>query len=104
MDESCRSGTRGLWVRGRLNLKVQRGRELLALLESGGLDGLSIGFKTVRARNDRAVRHAAIVGGRFMGNLARHLPDVGRCASEHGEKRGTGPRRRLLQPSARESP
>jgi uncharacterized protein len=46
--------TRGLWVRGRLNLKVQRGRELLALLESGGLDGLSIGFKTIRARNDRA--------------------------------------------------
>ncbi len=45
---------RGLFVRGRLNLKVQRGRELLALLESGGLDGLSIGFKTVRARNDRA--------------------------------------------------
>jgi uncharacterized protein len=44
---------RGLWVRGRLNLKVQRGRELLALLETGGLDGLSIGFKTVRARNDR---------------------------------------------------
>lgn len=43
----------GLRVRGRLNTKVQRGRELLALLESGGLDGLSIGFKTVRARNDR---------------------------------------------------
>jgi uncharacterized protein len=45
---------RGLFVRGRLNLKVQRGSELLALLESGGLDGLSIGFKTIRARNDRA--------------------------------------------------
>jgi uncharacterized protein len=45
---------RGLWVRGRLNLKVQRGAELLALLESRGLDGLSIGFKTIRARNDRA--------------------------------------------------
>ncbi len=45
---------RGLFVRGRLNLKVQRGRELLSLLESGGLDGLSIGFKTIRARNDRA--------------------------------------------------
>jgi uncharacterized protein len=44
---------RGLWVRGRLNLNVQRGRELLALLESGGLDGLSIGFKTIRVRNDR---------------------------------------------------
>jgi uncharacterized protein len=45
---------RGLWVRGRLNLKVQRGRELLALLEGGALDGLSIGFKTLRARKDRA--------------------------------------------------
>jgi uncharacterized protein len=45
--------TRGLWVRGRLNLKVQRGRELLALLEGGALDGLSIGFKTIRARKDR---------------------------------------------------
>ncbi len=45
---------RGLWVRGRLNQNVQRGRELLALLECGGIDGLSIGFKTVRARNDRS--------------------------------------------------
>ena len=46
---------RGLLVRGRLNTNVQRGRELLALLESGGLDGLSIGFKTIRARNDRTI-------------------------------------------------
>ncbi len=45
---------RGLFVRGRLNKSVQRGRELLALLESGGIDGLSIGFKTVSARKDRA--------------------------------------------------
>jgi uncharacterized protein len=49
-----RETERGLQVKGRLNLKVQRGRELLALLESGGLDGLSIGFKTIRARRDRA--------------------------------------------------
>ncbi len=46
--------TRGLYVRGRLNIDVQRGRELMALLETGGIDGLSIGFKTIRARNDRA--------------------------------------------------
>ena len=45
---------RGLFVRGRLNKEVQRGRELLALLEAGGLDGLSIGFKTIRARRDHA--------------------------------------------------
>jgi HK97 family phage prohead protease len=34
-------------------VNVQRGRELLSLLESGGLDGLSIGFKTVTASRDR---------------------------------------------------
>lgn len=44
---------RGLHVRGRLDCNVQRGRELLSLLESGGLDGLSIGFKTLRAGRDR---------------------------------------------------
>jgi HK97 family phage prohead protease len=45
---------RGLYVRGRLNLKVQRGRELAALLIERGLDGLSIGFKTIEASRDRA--------------------------------------------------
>ncbi len=46
--------SKGLHVMGRLDCNVQRGRELLSLLESGGLDGLSIGFKTVRAGRDRA--------------------------------------------------
>ena len=49
-----RETDRGLYVMGRLNKSVQRGRELLALLESGGIDGLSIGFKTISARKDRA--------------------------------------------------
>lgn len=44
----------GLLVRGRLDLNVQRGRELYSLLETGGLDGLSIGFRTVYAERDRA--------------------------------------------------
>jgi HK97 family phage prohead protease len=43
----------GLFVRGRLDKNVQRGRELFSLLENGGLDGLSIGFKTVAAKQDR---------------------------------------------------
>lgn len=43
---------KGLYVEGRLDVNVQRGRELLSLLESGGLDGLSIGFKTVTATRD----------------------------------------------------
>jgi uncharacterized protein len=47
--------SRGLLVRGRLDTNVQRGRELLSLLEIGGIDGLSIGFKTVHATRDRAM-------------------------------------------------
>lgn len=48
-----RETERGLYVLGRLNKNVQRGHELLALLESGGIDGLSIGFKTLSARKDK---------------------------------------------------
>lgn len=49
-----RETDRGLYVLGRLDKNVQRGRELLSLLESGGIDGLSIGFKTVSASKDKA--------------------------------------------------
>lgn len=44
---------RGLFVRGRLSLDVQRSAELAGLLRDGAIDGLSIGFKTIRARRDR---------------------------------------------------
>ncbi len=49
-----RETDKGLHVTGRLDCNVQRGRELLSLLDTKGLDGLSIGFKTVRARRDKA--------------------------------------------------
>ena len=49
-----RETDKGLYVTGRLERNVQRGRELFALLESKGLDGLSIGFRTLKARRDRA--------------------------------------------------
>ena len=51
-----RETQRGLYVLGRLDRNVQRGRELLSLLESGGIDGLSIGFRTVAAKTDRLVK------------------------------------------------
>ena len=47
---------RGLRVRGRLIPDVKRARELLALLREGAADGLSIGFKTVKARVDPKTR------------------------------------------------
>jgi HK97 family phage prohead protease len=43
---------RGLRVKGRLSLAVARGREVHALMRQGALDGLSIGFRTVRAKTD----------------------------------------------------
>jgi HK97 family phage prohead protease len=43
---------RGLRARGKLIPDVQRAREIFALVRAGAVDGLSIGFKTARARVD----------------------------------------------------
>ncbi len=57
-----REDARGLRVAGRLNLAVQRARELDALIRQGALDGLSIGFRTRSAAPDRAgYRHLRAV-------------------------------------------
>lgn len=47
---------RGLWARGRLIPDVARGRELLALVQQGAIDGLSIGYRTVRGQIDPKMR------------------------------------------------
>lgn len=41
---------RGLYVRGRLILDVERAREACQLLSAGALDGLSIGFHTLKSK------------------------------------------------------
>jgi len=51
--EDMREDQTGLFVRGRLALGTSRGREVLSLFRAGALDGLSIGFRTVRAEADR---------------------------------------------------
>jgi uncharacterized protein len=43
---------RGLFVRGRLTLDVAKARDVRALLKSGAIDGLSIGFKALKSRRD----------------------------------------------------
>lgn len=48
-----REDERGLYVQGLLSPGVARAREVHALMKSGALDGLSIGFRTVRARSDK---------------------------------------------------
>ena len=43
---------KGLYVKGRLLTETQRGREAAALIEAGAIDGLSIGYRTVKADRD----------------------------------------------------
>ena len=56
-----REDQRGLFVRGRLMSEVARGREVLALMRAGILDGLSIGFETRRAVADPATGNRRLV-------------------------------------------
>lgn len=49
-----REDGRGLKVRGQLNLAVAKAREIHALMRSGAVDGLSIGFRTEKFRKDAA--------------------------------------------------
>lgn len=54
-----REDQRGLYVKGRLTLDVERAREVHALMKDGGLNGLSIGFKTIRGKREQrtGLRH-----------------------------------------------
>jgi hypothetical protein len=52
---------RGLRARGKLIPDVARARELIALVRAGAVDGLSIGFRTVKGRIDPASRVRKII-------------------------------------------
>jgi HK97 family phage prohead protease len=45
---------RGLKVEGRLDLSVARAREALSLMRKGAVDGLSIGFRALRATTEKS--------------------------------------------------
>ncbi|MBP0480999.1 HK97 family phage prohead protease [Sagittula salina] len=52
-----REDERGLYVKGRLLNSVAKGREAAALIEAGAIDGLSIGYRTLKStKNDRGQR------------------------------------------------
>ncbi|MEO0765952.1 MAG: HK97 family phage prohead protease [Pseudomonadota bacterium] len=55
--DEVREDARGLWVRGRLLPEVAKGREAAELIAAGAIDGLSIGYRTVKAtKNDKGQR------------------------------------------------
>ena len=47
--DEVREDGKGLFVKGRLILEVQAAREAQALLQAGAIDGLSIGYRTLRS-------------------------------------------------------
>ncbi|MFZ7090417.1 HK97 family phage prohead protease [Primorskyibacter sp. 2E233] len=55
--DEVREDERGLYVKGRLLDSVEKGREAAALIEAGAIDGLSIGYRTLKAaKNDKGQR------------------------------------------------
>ena len=55
--DEVREDARGLYVKGRLLDSIEKGREAAALIGAGAIDGLSIGYRTVRAtKNDKGQR------------------------------------------------
>jgi HK97 family phage prohead protease len=54
--ESLQEDARGLYVKGRLFLDLQKGKEAYTLLKEKVLDGLSIGFQTRKARHDASMK------------------------------------------------
>ncbi|GAB5446714.1 HK97 family phage prohead protease [Gymnodinialimonas sp.] len=55
--DEIREDERGLFVKGRLLETVARAREAAALTKAGAIDGLSIGYRTVKShKNERGLR------------------------------------------------
>jgi HK97 family phage prohead protease len=54
--DEVREDARGLWVKGRILTDVAQGREAAALVGAGAIDGLSIGYRTVKAHKDEGGR------------------------------------------------
>ena len=81
--DDVREDGRGLFVKGRLLLEVRAAREAHVLLKAGAIDGLSIGYRTLRAE-------------KAAGQRLLHEIESGRCRSSPSRcspKRGC--RRRL---------
>ncbi|MEY4983255.1 MAG: hypothetical protein RIR62_1521 [Pseudomonadota bacterium] len=52
--DEVREDATGLWVKGRILTELAQGREAAALVAAGAIDGLSIGYRTVKADRDAA--------------------------------------------------
>jgi HK97 family phage prohead protease len=60
--DDVREDDKGLWVKGRLLTDVAKGREAASLIAAKAIDGLSIGYRTVKAAKGAD-------GGRLLSEL-----------------------------------
>ena len=51
--DEVREDKKGLFVKGRILADVQAGAEALALIKAGAIEGLSIGYRTIRAEKSQ---------------------------------------------------
>ncbi|MGB0960492.1 MAG: HK97 family phage prohead protease [Halocynthiibacter sp.] len=51
--DEVREDEKGLYVKGRILADVEKGREAIALIEAGAIDGLSIGYRTKKATKNQ---------------------------------------------------
>lgn len=55
--DEVREDSQGLWVKGRILDSTQKGREAASLIEAGAIDGLSIGYRTLKStKTDKGLR------------------------------------------------
>jgi uncharacterized protein len=103
--QEVREDQRGLFVKGKLTQGVAKARETLELMREGALDGLSIGFRTIKAKSESAsgvrrileadlweisvVTFPMLPGARVQAvKSARHFPTVRQF--EHWLRRDAG--------------
>jgi HK97 family phage prohead protease len=60
--DEVREDAKGLWVKGRLLTDVAKGREAASLIAAKAIDGLSIGYRTVKSTKGAS-------GGRLLAEL-----------------------------------
>ncbi len=87
--DEVREDGKGLYVRGRILSDVAQGRDAVALLAAGAIDGLSIGYRTLRAERDGKGRRRLVELDLWEVSLVTFpmLPDARVGATKGDERR-----------------
>lgn len=88
--ESFTEDNTGLKVEGRLVLDATAGRDAFALLKAGAVDGLSVGFRTVKAATIKGGRRVEAVELIEVSLVARPAQGAARVTSIRSESPAAG--------------